>query len=87
MLRIYTRSTSVFLRALLLGTAGTLGWWIGVRREHKELNLFLLKNFKNFDKDVQNGLQSGDSRYFRHYLRKANIIEDVKNTSQMTISK
>lgn len=49
-----------------------------MRKERKEENKFMLRNFKYFSKDVQRALQSGDSRYLRHILRQHNIIEDPK---------
>jgi hypothetical protein len=76
--RIYTRRESVFLRFFLVSFTTVSAWWIGMRKERKEENKFMLRNFKYFSKDVQRALQSGDSRYLRHILHQHNIIEDPK---------
>lgn len=78
LLHMYTRPSSVFLRSFLLLLTTTTAWWIGVRKERKELNIFLLKNYKHFSWPVQRALQTGDSRYLREILRKNNIIETPK---------
>lgn len=81
LLHMYTRPGSIFLRSFLLLLTTTSAWWIGVRKERKDLNIFLLKNYKHFSWPVQRALQTGDSRYLREILRKNNIIETPKAES------
>lgn len=57
---------------------GVTAWWIGMRKDHKEHNKFLMSNYRYFSHDVQRALQTGDSRYLRHILRENKIIEDPK---------
>ena len=65
----YSRPSSVFMRSLFPLTAGIIGFIIGIRREVKDNDMFLLRNFKNFEQDVKDALQTGDSRYVRKYWR------------------
>jgi hypothetical protein len=43
--------------------------FLGLRKEIKLTNLFLLEHFQHFPREVQLGLQSGDSRYLRNYWK------------------
>ena len=44
-----------------------MGFFLGLRKEVKLTNLFLLRHFEHFPEEVQLALQSGDSRYLREY--------------------
>lgn len=70
LLRIYTRPSSVYLRFFAVIGLLNLGWFLGVKHERREFHKFQLRHFKNFDKNVQDALQSGDARYLRHIWRK-----------------
>jgi hypothetical protein len=78
MLQMYTRPASYFLRAFLLSFMGATSWFIGLRKERKVYNIFLLRNYKNFSWEVQRALQTGDSRYLRDILRQHKVIEQAE---------
>ena len=67
-LRIYTSPSSFFIRKLGVSFFVLAGVYLGLRHQIKKNNIFMLRHFHMFSKDVQYALKSGDARYLRHIL-------------------
>ena len=65
--KAYTRPSSLYIRKLGFVFSMLAGFQIGARKDRRNYNLWLMKNYRGFSDDFKLALHTGDARYIEKY--------------------